>query len=545
MPPRAFNLVKATTRTPVRRMQRPCVDSRMVPVTPGPFQVQNLPVTMGSGDVRYVLRDAFGDEHAVDTRYSLVANQLARDMSEYTYAIGLSRHDMGVESFDYRQFVGLAHHRLGLTDKLTLGMRVEGKPNLASGGVTLQMVFPLGHASLSGALSGGNNTGGAAGVARIGIWTRKFMAMAMVQGTSARYATASLEPTDDRNLLDARVSLTVAPTPRFSFSTDTSIMVPRDLPWQFRAGASTNVRLTKRMQLQLNAHGVWSPNRDVSGEVFGLLSYAFESGLITSMGGRASNASREATVNVSKPMSRLIDTGFRASATYGQQPRGDAAVEMQGTQGRFLASVLADEQGPHTTFQASGAIVAVKGAGIFATRPVQNGFAILQVPNVKGVRGYLENQEIGTTDENGNLIIPNLMSYYGSRVRVTAQDIPLDHQVDTIERVISPPLRGGALVRFATKRLRLYRGEVRIQVGDETVIPSYGEIEVVKGNEMQSSPLNKNADFELPDLEAGRYRAKITYAKGTCAFDFDAADGQTVVINVGTLVCPVKGEDKP
>lgn len=517
---------------------------RSTAVAPGQFQVQNLPVTMGSGNVRYVLRDAFGDEHAVDTRYSLVANQLGKNMSEYTYALGLARHEMGVESFDYRQFVGLAHHRLGLTDKLTLGMRVEGRPDLASGGATLQMVFPLGHASLSGAASGGRNGNGVAGVARFGIWTRKFMAMAMVQGTSARYSTASLEPTDDRNLLDARFTMTVAPTTRFSFSTDTSLMVPRDLPWQFRLGAATNVRLAKRMQFQLAAHAVWSPERDISGEAFGMLTYAFDNGLITSTGGRVSNASREAFVNVSKPMRHLIDTGFRASGTYGPQPRGDATVEMQGTQGRFLASVLGDEQGAHTTFQASGAIVAVKGAGIFATRPVQNGFAVLQVPGVKGVRGYLENQEIGKTDENGNLIIPNVMSYYGSRMRVTAQDIPLDQQVDANERIVSPPLRGGALVRFAIKRLRLYRGQARIQQGDKTVIPSYGEIEVVKGSEVQSSPLNKNADFELPDLEAGRYRAKITYAEGTCSFDFDAVDGQTVVINMGTLMCPVKSEEE-
>ncbi len=42
---------------------------RSVPLAPGPFQVQNVPVPAGSGDVRYVVRDLLGQQTAVTSPY--------------------------------------------------------------------------------------------------------------------------------------------------------------------------------------------------------------------------------------------------------------------------------------------------------------------------------------------------------------------------------------------------------------------------------------------------------------------------------------------
>lgn len=513
-----------------------------MPIAPGPFQVQNLPVMVGTGDIRYVLRDAFGQEHAVDLRYSSVSNQLKKGTTEYTYALGFRRHDMSVDSFDYRELIGLATHRLGVTDKLTMGARLEANTDMVSGGASAQITLPFGHASVSGAASYGSAGPGFAGVARMGYWSRKFIAMAMVQGTSRQYTTTSLAPTDDRHLLEARLTTSIAPWRRISLSADTMLAIPRDLPAYFRFGASLNFTIAQRFQFLANAHGVRSRDQQGGVEISGMLTYAFDNGVNASTGARTTAQAPEVFANVSKPLGKVVDSGFRASGVLGAQSRGDIAAESQGTQGRFMASLAGGPNGTHASFQASGAIIAVKGAGFFLTRPVQNGFAVLQVPGVAGVKGYLENQEIGRTDENGNLVIPNILPYYGSRVGVAGEDIPFDMQVDQYEKRISAPLRGGALVQFPVKRMRLYRGHARIEWLGTLVVPSYGEIEVSRGNDVATSPLGKEGEFELSDLAAGSYQAKITYTAGTCIFDFIAKASTTAIIDVGTIVCISKKE---
>jgi outer membrane usher protein len=449
---------------------------------------------------------------------------------------------MGVESFAYRQLVGLGMHRLGVTDKLTMGARLEARMDLLSGGATAQIILPFGHASFSAAASHSEGGTGFAGVARIGYWSRKFIGMAMVQGTTPRYATSSLESVNDRNLLEARVSASIAPWRRLSLSTDTMLAIPRDLPMYFRFGGTLNFMVIKKLQFLVNAHGVRSRDNQGGAEVSGMLTYAFDNGVIASTGARSTPSMPEAFANVSKPLMKVVDSGFRASGTLGAQPRGDIALESQGTQGRFMATLTGDATGTHTIIQGSGAVVAVKGAGLFLTRPVQNGFAVLQLPGVRGARGYLENQEIGRTDEDGNLIIPNVLSYYGSRVSMASEDIPLDVQIEQTERMVSPALRGGALVRFSTKRMRLYRGHAQIENQGRKIIPSYGEIEVSRGENVTTSPLAKDGAFELPDLSAGQYRAKITYSEGSCMFEFEAPAGTTVFVDVGTIVCKLKNE---
>jgi outer membrane usher protein len=512
------------------------------PIAPGPFQVQNLPVTVGTGDIRYVLRDVFGQEHAVDTRYSMVANQLKKGTSEYTYALGFRRFEMGTESFDYRQLMALGTHRLGVTDKLTMGARLEGRADLMSGGASAQFILPFGHASISAAASRGTSSAGFAVVGRIGYRTRRVVAMAMVQGTSPHYATAGLEPTADRNLIEARVSAAIAPWQRLSLSTDTMLAIPRDIPAYVRFGASLNLIIVKRFLFVASTHGVINSDRVPGAEVSGMLTYAFDNGVIASSGARTTQTTPEAFATVNKPLTQVIDSGFRASGTLGAQSRGEIAVESQGTQGRFMASLSGDGTGANAMFQASGAIVAVKGAGIFVTRPLQNGFAVIQVPGIRGVTGYLENQEMGQTDEDGNLLIPNLLSYYGSRISVNPADFPLDVQVPQTERIVSPPLRGGALIRFPAKHMHLYRGHARIDKQGQRIIPSYGEIEVSRAKEVHNSPLGKNGEFELPDLSAGHYQGKITYSNGVCAFDFEATAGTSIVVEIGTIVCTMKRE---
>src|ERR1035437_6312172 len=100
---------------------------------------------------------------------------------------------------------------------------------------------------------------------------------------------------------------------------------------------------------------------------------------------------------------------------------------------------------PSTYASAAGGLVVI-GGGVHPTRPVNDSFALVRVPEVGGVRTYLNNQEIGRTDRHGNVLISNLLPYYANRVAISDQDVPIDRDVQTIEQSVAPPFRGGALI---------------------------------------------------------------------------------------------------
>jgi outer membrane usher protein len=506
-------------------------------VAPGSFQVKNLPIATGTGDVRYLLRDAFGREHAVASPYSMVSTQLAKGQSDYTYALGSRRQKVGQASFDYGEPAMLAHHRLGLTDTLTLGARVEASGDLLSGGSTLDVLLPYGNARFSIAASVSPGASGFAGAARYGFASRKFSAAAMVQAMSHRYATLSLDPAVDRSTLEANLMTSVAAGPRLNLASSYSLAVPRDAPARFGVALSVHVALTKDLQLVCGASRTMMSDLRSSGEVSAVLTWSFGRGIMASAGARLDGAGPQAFAEVNRPIREATGMGLRASGTIGAHPRGDAIAEYQGSYGRYRAAFSMTEGGPHLALEASGAIVALEGAGVFPTVPIQNGFAVIRVPKIKGVHGYLDNREIGTTSSGGSLVIPNLLPYYGNRLRISDQDLPLDYSIEKTEQLVAPPLRGGALALFAAQRVKFYRGRALLQMGDEKKIPVYGEIAFDAGNETVTSPLGKAGEFEVSDIAPGRHQARISHEGRACVLPVDAPDGEGPVIDLGLLVC--------
>src|SRR5205807_972800 len=79
-------------------------------------------------------------------------------------SLGLPRDHLATESFDYKLRPSLlGWHRVGLTDSLTTGVRVEADLDTLSGGGSLNVRLPIGEIEAS--VSGSVARGGGAGVA--------------------------------------------------------------------------------------------------------------------------------------------------------------------------------------------------------------------------------------------------------------------------------------------------------------------------------------------------------------------------------------------
>jgi outer membrane usher protein len=155
----------------------------------------------------------------------------------------------------------------------------------------------------------------------------------------------------------------------------------------------------------------------------------------------------------------------------------------------------------------------------------------------------MSNQVVGTTNRNGDLLIPNLLHYYGNRVGIDDKDIPLDHDIGATERTIAPPYRGGVVVAFPVRRVQSVAGSIAIDEGGVAVSPAYGQIVVTAGERRVISPLDEVGNFYLEDLAPGSYAAEVQYAKGVCNFALVVPAGSTALVDVGAVRCTVKGKE--
>jgi outer membrane usher protein len=185
---------------------------------------------------------------------------------------------------------------------------------------------------------------------------------------------------------------------------------------------------------------------------------------------------------------------------------------------------------------AAGAMVLVDGA-LMASRPIQDGYAVVSVSGLEGVRGYLNNQEVGRTDSRGYLLVPRLQSYYGNRVSISDGDVPLDYEIGQTEQVIATPLRGGALIRFDVHRIRSVTGSVRVETAGRTTVPAYGELVAIAGARRITSPVGGKGEFWLADLPVGRYPAQVEFREGTCNFELVVPEDAGRIVNLGTVSC--------
>jgi outer membrane usher protein len=171
---------------------------------------------------------------------------------------------------------------------------------------------------------------------------------------------------------------------------------------------------------------------------------------------------------------------------------------------------------------------------VFATRPVEEAYALVRV-GVPGVTAYLENQEAGVTDDQGDLLVPALLARYSNRLSIRAADIPMDYEVGKVEQRVAPARKGGMVVRFDVTPIRAVLGRLRLP-GDEGRVPGGGELVVVQdGGEIRAATTS-DGRFFLEGARPGPHDAEVIWRGGTCRVTIVVPE-KAGVQDVGTSTC--------
>lgn len=518
---------------------------KSVPISPGTFTLDGVRGLVGAGNITYILHDALGGQQLYTMPYYVGPAVFAKGVSDFAFSVGFPRDGLGTESFDYEGPAFMGYYQLGATDTVTLGARAEGRWATLSGGPYVAVTTPAGIFSLEGGASVASDGGaepGAAGVFSYSYLGRRFNAGGSLRAQSDSYANVTLSPEMDRSLFQASTFTSVPAGRGASIGTQFAVDVHRDVPPIASVGLFSQVQIAPDLALlaQATLATLAPPKSEIDG--FLLLAWAPDV-KFNATAGAVSNASVPgASLQVTKSSTFGEDWSLAAATTISANET-DVSVNHRLQTATNVVSTYFDWLGKSATLsvEPAGSVIYVAGAGTFLSRPVYDSFALVRVPGVKDVRVYLNAQEVGKTDENGNLLVPSLISYYGSQVKIATEDVPLSYTLDRDTIVAAPPRRGAAYVEFAAASVQYFRGRVLIvgkQDGKEVErIPAYGDLVVKNGLHDATSPLGADGDFELESLKPGPHDAEIRHKSGNCRFRIEVGEATVPLVDLGVLRC--------
>jgi len=509
---------------------------RQEALPPGPFQLENLPVGLGNSSVRYVVRDAFGRASEYASSAYFTSGVLSKGLSDYGYSVGFRRDDLATASLHYGAPALLGRHRLGITDTVTAGARLEAGPGLVSGGPSVTALLPIGEVEFAAALS---RDGGRAGAAASAAYTAYFPFASfgfILREMGAHYANTGLAAGDDRAKLNTHAFASVPAGTRLTLVADCSASLFRDSGRSERCSLQSNLRLTRSASVIASAGYSRGPGVAPGADLLALFIYSFGAQTLADVGYTRSGGTSGAALDLQRSLPAGVGLGYRMRAQTGAQGLADADVQYQGPYGRYEVDYQRLDRANSATVSAAGGLVAI-GGGFFATRPVEQGYGLIQLPGLPDVRGFLENQEIGRTDSHGDLFVPNLLPYYGNRLRISDEDIPLRFEVARAEETVAAPVRGGALVRFPVRKRQGLTGRVALMVGGKKITPAFGELRA----DGAVSALGANGEFYLENLAPGRHAATVDHTAGKCDFEVEVPDSPALVVKLGDVTCMLPG----
>lgn len=514
---------------------------QQVQLAPGSFELKDIGLQTGLGDTRVVLRDAFGQERVISNPYYLSSNLLARGLSEYSYNLGLRREEMSTESFQYGGPVLVAFHRLGLSDRVTAGLNVEAAKGVTNGGGTFDASLGFGQVDVSAAASQGNGTSGWAYSAALTTIARGFNVGGFWRARSDAYSTVTLAATADRPIQELGGTVAVSLGRLGTIGAQFARQRFRD------TGDRSSYALTlgSPVARNLSILATVGRKRGIDGwsGIDGSLRVSYYLGGLATASVAASHddGGTQAFFDAHKSTGSGTGYGYRVRGqTSGSTTQLTALAEYQGTLGHYEAQYSRFGNSGSGFVTASGGIVAIGGT-VMASRAVQNGFALLRVPGIEGLTGSVSNQPVGKTNRKGDLLLPELLPYYGNVVDVGQSELPVDVDLVSSRKIVAPPYRGGAIVEFAAQKIQAFRGSVTLSFRGGDVVPALGSITITAGGKSFETSISRRGEYYLENVPPGVQSAEIVYMGIVCRTPITFPRTTDSMSRLGEVVCAVDG----
>lgn len=423
-------------------------------VPPGPFELSDVPVVNGAGEVQLIVKDMLGRETLISQGYYVAPRLLARGLTDFSYEAGKFRVGYGTASDRYSRAFAAATYRRGLNDSVTAEVRTELERDRKAAGLAFTVVIGhMGMLELAGGWSVVNGKGGGhvlASAQRVGPNGGVTLTWSHYDDAYREFGALDGEhrPKGDASItagvrLGRNVNVGLSYTRRTDWDGTQFSLLGANVGMQLPGNATLSVSISRRMDAD---HG-WS----------GILNFMVPLGrrrTFVASSARQTNGQLVDTLEASKAMPTGPGWGWRVRASDSASQRLQADAEYNGNAGQVEIATNLGVGSDALRLGARGSIGRTRGLG-FAARPIGHGaFAVVKVGDFPGVEVSLSNQVVATTNRKGLALVTGLLPYQRNQLSLDPDLLPLDAEINGVTATTVPYARSGAFVEFPVKRSR-------------------------------------------------------------------------------------------
>jgi outer membrane usher protein len=504
---------------------------------PGQFRVNNIPAVVGLGTADIVIKDVFGRETVISQPFYYSDQLLQQGLHEYSYSIGFIREDFGIRSFSYGKPAALAFHNYGFSSDLKGGITFEASTDRVTGGTTASfLISRVGVVDAGVAVSNAAGKTGWGGYLNYSFRSDVLNAAAFVQSLSRNYSNLSLNPAGDKTSLTFGASVGVIDRRYGSVSVSYSRSEMYIQPDVRRYGVSYTKGVTNNAVLFASASRTDYQNARNDQLFFGLNIY-FGKGVSGNVNYTFKDGNNIAEGSLQKNLPAGPGYGFNIDvANQGSTSDIRGLVRYQNDYGIYGVGYQKIGGRQDYLASAAGGIGYIDGS-VFLSRPILDAFAKVNVDGLEGVRVYEFGNEIGKTDKEGNVIIPDFRSFIDNEIDIESRDIPINYSMPAFAQFISPPFRGGSLVRFDVTKIQAISGRIFVLEDGKKIPVESGYMRVRAGEKTIRGLIGINGEFYIENVPCGKHSAQVTYKSRKCNFELTIPKSGDVWLDIGEVTC--------
>lgn len=500
-------------------------------VPPGPFEIPNVPLITGAGDVQLVVRDLLGRQQVLVLPYYVSQALLRAGLSDYTFELGFERENFGVESNDYGRGFGAGTYRAGVTDRLTAEVRAEVLKDQQALGFSSSYLWPV-IGVANAALVASSSDAGGGGLFALGLdrQARRVSYGVQSQWTTPHFAQLGLVQGEiaPRQTTLARIS--VSPDGSDTLSLSYLLQDNRSQPRVEFVSVGYDRNVFRDYHLSVFALQSLTGVRDTS---FGItLTLAFGERSNASVNWTQQNADHQSSFQIQRNLPEGTGFGYRLLGLEGTDSRAEAGVFYQNDFGTFGAETSQFGDADAYRLSASGGLAAL-GNEAFLSRRISESFAVVRVGNYPNVGIYAENQPVARTNSRGTALVPRARAYEKNNIGIEQADLPLDARFTTLRMDVTPAFRSGVLADFGVRPANA--ALLTIVLGDRAPLPAGAIVRMVGGKEQ--FPVARRGEVYVTGL-AGFNRLEARWRGQRCRFEVRLPKPAGPLPRLGPFACP-------
>lgn len=510
-------------------------------MSPGEFEFLNIYNAAGLGNATVVIKDAYGNVQKYTVPFYLSSSTLKAGFSEYSYNLGFKRKDLGLKSFKYDGAAMSFFHNYGFTKSFTAGIRAEADKDVINIGPSSAFLLGnYGEMKAAAALSGSDGRPGAGGTLSYSYAGKNISGFASVSGFSREYSNISIQALKNRTRLERTFNLGYNHEILGSLSgtfTRTGNYIGTGIT---RLSAMYARRLFRDISLHLIASRTKAET--TVNEIFAGLTFQLGTSNFGGLSYHAQSGVDTETAYLQNAQPSGTGFGYRLLAERTKDPAGNpgmdgnGSVQYGGNYGTYSADYRRLGGVDSYSLNVAGGIAFIDRSFYFS-RPITDSFALVKVGDVSGVKVSYTNQEAGVTDKNGEVLVPNLLSYQDNYIAIDDKDVPVNYSIAEVAKTVAPLNRSGVVVRFDTAKLQGFGGRIFVKEKGARVPAEYSRMEVDVEGKVMESVVGKGGEFYMENMPSGRFPARIFMKNRKCGFEIAIPKSNNTMVDMGEVTC--------